>query len=388
MSYKINSLEFQLALSCSALDKNISLILNDLQNSATWNESRFFSFLERHRIVELASRILVDEFFFSEEFKLKLKSIEKNNQLRAIHSQFIQNQLQSYLTLNRIDSIFLKGTPIAYLYYGDIGKRNIFDIDVWVGVEHLEKVTAFLNSIGYYKWNDQFSFNSIQLQYLKLSSHHEIFYCRENPQSPIIELHWKIRNSLGNFMFDPASEKQKLIDVEIGGTTFSVFNHIDQFIFLSVHGAEHGWFRLKWLADIFHLVKTIDLDWSAVISRAQELRSIKEIKIAAYFLQKYYKIDLHGPYHMLELNFFDRLRIQYIESFIVYENEYCDTRFEKIKNGIYLLSLNRLVYISKELLLKNLTRPSDWLLLNLPSYLFFLYFPLRPFLWVYRRFKY
>jgi hypothetical protein len=53
------------------------------------------------------------------------------------------------MSLNRIDSIFLKGTPISYLYYGDIGKRNIFDIDVWVGVENLEKVTAFLNSIGY-----------------------------------------------------------------------------------------------------------------------------------------------------------------------------------------------------------------------------------------------
>jgi hypothetical protein len=205
---------------------------------------------------------------------------------------------------------------------------------------------------------------------------------------PIIELHWKIRNGLGNFMFNPASEKQKLIDVEIGGSTFSVFNHIDQFIFLSVHGAEHGWFRLKWLADLFHIVKTIHLDWSAVISRAKELRSIKEIKIAFYFLQKYYKINMCGPYQLLKLNFFDRLRIQYIESFMVYENEYCDTRVEKIKNGIYLLSLNRLGYISKELLLKNLTRPSDWLLLNLPSYLFFLYFPLRPFLWVYRKFKY
>jgi len=51
----------------------------------------------------------------------------------------------------------------------------------------------------------------------------------------------------------------------------------------------------------------------------------------------------------------------------------------------YRLSQNKKGLFNWVLILTYLTSPNDWKLLPLPNYLFFLYFPLRLFLMVWRR---
>jgi hypothetical protein len=388
MPYTIDSSEFKLSICCSAINLiQVDQIVANLRSSHRWDENLFLKFLEKHRIGELASIVLDDVNFFSKAFRLKLEVQRKQNQIKALKAQRTQYQLQVFFTENQIHSIFLKGVILSELYYGDLAYRNVFDIDVWVEEKNIDLVSDFLNKNGYKRVTDQQSFSRLQLKYLQLSSHHEVFVNPNDGAAICIELHWKMRNGLGNYMFDPVLEKNRLMQVELNGIEFNVFSHIDQFIFLSVHGAEHGWFRLKWMADLFHIQKTIDFDWNALFNRAIELRSDKEVKMACFFLNHFYELEIGKSSQFMNLNVFDKLRIRYVEQFIVYPYEYCDTRVEKIKNGIYLLSLNRRGFIAKELMFKNLTRPIDWKTLPLPDYLFFLYFPLRPFLWLYRKVK-
>jgi hypothetical protein len=388
MSYKIHSLEFKLALSCSALDVERALDLStQLKNSPGFSETDFLIFLRRHHICELAFHSLKENSFFSNSFQLQLELQSKANQLKAIKGQSIQLNLQSYFDEHHIYAIFLKGILLSRQYYGDIGLRNVVDIDVWVDEEVFNQVKLFLQSLGYVSVLDHHSFSQQQLNYIHQCNHDEIFYSAADNTAPVIELHWKLRNSLGNFMFDPNKDQENLMQVELNGVAFSVFNHVDQFIFLCVHGAEHGWFKLKWLVDLVHMNKAVDFDWDYVVNRAKALRSQRELRLAWSLLEEFYDLAIPEMIAKVKLTSTDKLRLNYVKHLITYKGAFCDTGKEKLLNLFYTLSLNRRTFFAKELVLKNLTNTTDWLTLPLSSSLFFLYFPLRPFLWVYRKFK-
>lgn len=388
MSYKINSLEFQLALCCSALDVEKALDLStQLKCRPDFSETDFLIFLRRHHICELAFQTLHGNSLFSNSFQLQLELQSKSNQLKAIKGQSIQVKLQEYFDEHHIYAIFLKGILLSKQYYGDIGLRNIVDIDVWVEESKYTSVEDFLRSLGYVGVLDKYEFNSKQLIYLRQTTHDETFFHQSDRITPVVELHWKLRNALGNFKFDTYADKGLLSKVEVNNNSFSVFNHIDQFIFLSVHGAEHAWFKIKWIVDLVHLIKVVELDWDKVIVRAKELHSLKEVRLVWELLEQLYNLPKPDPISQIKLSFLDRFRVKYILGQLVYDGQFCDTKKEKILNVLYTISLNKKSVISKELIYKNLTNITDWLTLPLPEYLFFLYFPLRPFIWVYRKLK-
>ena len=388
MPYTINSLEFQLALRCSALDVEKALDLStQLKGHPDFSETDLLIFLRRHHICELAFRTLNENSLFSNSFHLQLELQSKANQLKAIKGQSIQVKLQEYFNNNDIYAIFLKGILLSKQYYGDIGLRNVVDIDVWVEENKFSRVKDFLHSLGYVGVFDKYNFNSKQLKFIRQSTHDEIFFDEVDRSAPVIELHWKLRNALGNFQFDTKVDKGLLTSVEVNGRSFLVFNHIDQFIFLSVHGAEHAWFKIKWLVDLIHIINTIEIDWVKVVTRAKELNSLNEVRLAWQLLEQLFGLSKPEPICQIKLSFLDRFRVKYVLSQMIYEGHFCDTRKEKMFNVMYTISLNKKSLLSKELVYKNLTNTTDWLTLPLPENLFFLYFPLRPFIWVYRKLK-
>lgn len=388
MPNNVYSLEFELALSCSALDKEwVIEVLRKIEISSEFSENDFLILLKRHHLSELAFQKLNGNTFFSESFHEQLKQLAEFNQLKSIKGLATQIKLQEFFKAKGIDSIFLKGILLSHLYYGDIAKRNLVDIDVWVPDFHFEEVKLFLDTLGYSSTLNQYKWNQTQLRFLHNCNHDEIFINLSDLTAPVLELHWKLRNALGNFMFNPILDQQHLMKVELGEVHFSVFNHVDQFIFLCVHGAEHGWFKLKWLVDLYHMAKCVDLDWSRIVVRAKELHSLIEVRLACNLLVEFYGLKLSDETILHNLSLYDKFRLRYIRHLITYDGVFCDNQTEKFLNVLYTLSLNRRLIIPKELLLKNLTSTTDWLTLPLPRNLFFLYFPLRPFLWLYRKVK-
>ena len=135
------------------------------------------------------------------------------------------------------------------------------------------------------------------------------------------------------------------------------------------------------------MTKSVDLDWNRIVVRAKELQSTTEVRLACKLLEDFYGLKLSDETLLNSLTLSDKFRLRYIRHLITYDGDFCDNQKEKFLNVLYTLSLNRRLLIPKQLLLKNLTSTTDWLTLPLPSNLFFLYFPLRPFLWLYRKVK-
>jgi hypothetical protein len=307
------------------------------------------------------------------------------NQLKVLAAQSLQIKLQSFLDQKQIKGFFLKGLPLADLYYGDIGLRHFMDIDIWVEEKYLDNLIQFLIGLGY-KSEIYFSdFNNVQCSYIKSIDYHvhlqndSVFY------PSIVEVHWKLRDRLGNFKFDPEKEYAKTILLKNSIAPLRVLDHNDQFIFLCTHGAEHGWFRLKWLFDLPQVLDKVVFDWSFMLKRAKELKSLEQVLLAFVVMNELIGITIPEQVRIeIAMKKF-HLKLKYIRHLVTYQGSYCDNSREKMLSFFYVLSQNRKGLFNTGLILKNLTSSNDWKLLPLPSSLFFLYFPLRPFLFLWRR---
>jgi hypothetical protein len=97
---------------------------------------------------------------------------------------------------------------------------------------------------------------------------------------------------------------------------------------------------------------------------------------------------LNEPIPVLIKNQLDPLRyttqLRYIHAAIASSTVFSDNDANRIAYLKYMSSLSR-KKINGAFILKYLTSPNDWKLVPLPPSLFFLYFPLRPFLILWRR---
>jgi hypothetical protein len=380
----LKSPEFKLLLSCSrVVPRQEDLIARDEAFSSGINEDEFLFWVQRHLVASLVYQNLKSEKRISPNSLQQLKLAAELNQLKVLSAQSLQIKIQSFLDQRKIKGFFLKGVPLAELYYGDIGLRHFMDIDIWVEEKYLDSLIHFLIGLGY-KSELYFSdFNEVQCSYIKLIGHHVHLRNDSVLYPSIVEVHWRLRDRLGNFKFDPIDEYTKTILLQNPIASLRVFDHYEQFIFLCTHGAEHGWFRLKWLFDLPQVLDKVVFDWNVLIKRAKDLNSLEQVLLAFLVMEELLGTPI--PEKVRSEISLRKFKLNYIRHLVTYPGSYCDNDLEKVKSFIYILSQNRKGLFNKRLILKYLTSPNDWKLLPLPSSLFFLYFPLRPFLLLWRR---
>ncbi len=159
-------------------------------------------------------------------------------------------RLQGLLAETRIASLVLKGAAIEVLAYGELGRKDAWDIDLLVSPADAGRAMQVLHAAGYEITQprnlspDQFAL------YVALARECEFF----DPRSELtVELHWRL-----------ADGPVLLPNVSVGSPGQTVVLGHDRrlltlapgelFAYLCVHGAMHGWSRLKWLADLAALL--------------------------------------------------------------------------------------------------------------------------------------
>lgn len=361
--------EFKLMLSCCRVKpgrKELELRAEALGSSI--NEDAFMNLLLRHRVFPLAYFNLKDESLVSNELKEKLKQLAASNQLQALQSRHMQFRLQKELDLKQCKGFFLKGVSLSEQYYGDAGLRHVMDIDCWVEEKALESIADWLFKEGYVSVPDIRRLNARQFAFVQKTDH-DLQFLTDKPGLPkVIELHWKLRGPLGGFNLQPEAP----------------MNEVDHFLYLCTHGTEHGWFRMKWMFDLPQIIDTVSIDWEAVRERAIALDCLDHLEIAMLVLQEFLNEPIPKPIlSRLVPHQYDR-HLMYIRRAIAAESTFNDNDANRLAYLQYMLLLSRRK-INWALVLKYLTSHHDWKLLPLPKQLFFLYFPLRPFLVLWRR---
>jgi len=347
-----------------------------------WSEFDI-EFIEKHRsedqtiLLKLADRHRVSSLVWTANQKLHLFSVPnantlenngRENQLRALQSKALQTKLLVLMKEKGINGVFLKGTSIAERFYQDVAERHVLDLDLWVGEGSIKLMTEELCSLGFEPFPNILDFTRAQWNFF-IATHHDIYFSAIGDRYSIpIELHWQLRSSFGGFDFNPDGP----------------MHSYDEFLYLCVHGTEHGWFRLKWLMDIPRIIVKSNFDWNGMRRRAIELNCLKHFEITLLVLDRLRVLPLPNLFNSSINPDSYKYQLKYILKVLGSDSYFNDTDKNRANYYRYLWTLSRNKWNGK-FILNFLTSPNDWKTISLPSSLFFLYFLLRPFIWAYRR---
>ncbi|MBU7593505.1 nucleotidyltransferase domain-containing protein [Metabacillus halosaccharovorans] len=344
----------------------------------------FTQLLIHHRLYPLIYPRLkdYDQSFFPSHILQIISYKYRMNTIEMLKLSGEMIELDSLFTNNEIMSIFLKGPALALEIYGDISLRTSGDLDILVSIDQLESVNVLLCKVGYKK--DEYF--STTLDDWKWRHHHLTYYHSEKGIK--LEVHWRLNPGPSK---EPSFRElwERSSRVSFSGHSIHLLGKEDLFLFLVTHGARHGWSRLRWLVDIHKLINK-DVDCPSLINRLKKYDYMRiggqSIILSNQLLNT--SIDKYMTNEIIS-NCSKKLAneaVFYLERMINLHSEPLPedvSNFHK-KHMFHLLSFRQKLLLILSFLYPY---PDDVDVLPLPKRLHFLYFPLRPFLWSWRRVK-
>lgn len=370
------SKELRLLLEILKLNSNTS-IRNELIIDIEWDH--FLELAIYHRVYPLIYSKLVkqEEKIIPSSVMNVLKQEYKKNTFQMLYLSGEMEQVSKLFTESNIRLLYLKGPVIAAELYGDISLRTSKDLDILISITDLAKAEELLINEGYEREGDPTVLND-----WKWREHHiSYFHSKKQIQ---LEIHWRLHPRPSKEPnFDELWERKRKRKSEL--TTYPVYylGKEDLFLYLITHGARHGWFRLRWLMDIDKVIR----------------KGIGSSKINL-FLKKYKSSNIGGQALILasqllntpineiskrltERNHSVKLAQQAI--YFINETEPLDVIMSTKYYKRYLFSLKSVTQKLVSLLISFYPSSVDAKTLSLPKSLHFLYYPLHPVLWVWRK---
>ncbi|WP_308124277.1 nucleotidyltransferase domain-containing protein [Priestia aryabhattai] len=287
---------------------------------------------------------------------------------------------------NSIPLLFLKGPIVALDLYGDISLRTSRDLDVLIPKKNVHEAENILINLGYER--------SEPLTPLWKVRKHHLTYIHPKKMS-VVEVHWSLHpQSIKEPKFYELWERRR--EKTIASSLINYLGREDLFLYLVAHGTRHGWFRLRWLLDIAQFIN----------------EKVNKENIPLVFNEKLYKhlggnkiylgqaLSLCSLLFNLEvkdndLSFFmeknNARKLSYKTLKYLNRSSHFDFNRKRIEiknfHKMYIFSLQSNLQKALFILKLFLPNPNDAKFIKLPKYLYFLYIPLRPIIWLFRRGK-
>ena len=349
------------------------------------NWTEYLRLIDRHRTPALSWAALkrAPRVHIPEQVKRELQ--KRSNVCRSqamLRLQLLAGVLKG-LNHSGITVMPLKGPLLSFALYGDAGLRQSKDLDILVPQKDISQTQQCLEKMGWRLGPRDFSLSPRQWE---ATVRHENHIGYVHPQQGCqLELHWR------NEWYSPHETEQtwaKSGTSVLLGTSYRAMSHTDLAIYLCNHGGGHRWFRAKWLGDLARMHCNGQVDWPEVLSYVRTVGRERPVLLCLQLLSELYDVafpnivgtlhkrlpypltciavhDLTAPGEPAELNALAGFK-------------------ELVRDSRY----NRLLWPHRSWW-KNWAWCTfcrfDFRVLRLPDRLFWLYMPLRPILWVWRR---
>lgn len=245
--------EFQLIAACCRWPRSVSR--NDAIRTAGAGDldwQRLMKIAARHRVEGLVADGILGARLdapgqVKETLQRHLRTVAMDNLAMARESLRLQHMAGEA----GLQMLILKGVTINILAYGSLGLKKSWDIDLLVDSEELDTACSLLRSAGYSRQIPNSSLpDEAAREWMKRSK--ESLWINESGDFAV-ELHTALTDN--PIMIPTIGLNSPLQDVEIGfGKVLRTLGDGELVAYLCVHGATHGWARLKWLADLAALL--------------------------------------------------------------------------------------------------------------------------------------
>jgi hypothetical protein len=243
------SQEFQLAAACAMWppsDRRTEAICAAASGPLDW--ARFLRVARRHRILGLAHQGLTEARLaippeIRREIGARAATMVRENLAMAAEALRLQRRFDEA----HLPVLFVKGSSLAMLVFGNLGLSSSQDIDLLVPREALPAATELVARAGYRRSDPPPGISDAQLRQL-LPLRRDLGFVHQTTGLPI-ELHWRLFGNPHAMAEDGimAASREVPLNDTMGLRTLG---DEDLFAYLCMHGALHSWNRLKWLADV------------------------------------------------------------------------------------------------------------------------------------------
>jgi hypothetical protein len=380
--------EFQLAVACAIWppsERRIEAIQAAAAGPLDW--ARFVRVIMRHRVVGLVhdglSRAQANiPQAVGRQINARATTLVRENLAMAAEAVRLQNLFEEA----NLPVLFLKGTSLAVLAFGNVGLSGGQDIDLLVPRETLPGATVLMARAGYRRYDPPSDISDARLQ-LVLPLRKDLGFVHRESGLPI-ELHWRL------FLNPHAMPESSILAASRvaplnGATGLRTMGEEDLFAYLCMHGALHWWNRLKWLADVNALLTQTSESGLERLVRAAEARGAGRAAAQALLLcRRVMGTPLPAP---LMATLGKGRVVRWLETTALKamtsgngEGDPHDTRFGTTRGSLSTFLLNRSWRYRLAELKVQLTNQTDVLTVPLPERLRLLYPVLRPVLWMWR----
>lgn len=378
------SSEFRFVIDTFSLSNRTTSIR---QRPDEFNFRSFLHVLKRHEVL-LPLSITMDklELSLTEPELSKLRNVTHEHSMKQLKVSGDLLKLLSEFKKQDIDVMPLKGPLLSQSLYGSFANRESADLDLLISPDDLQNANQLFERLGYISQDYVLTgFSAKQWRVFK-KVHCNTTYVPGQQGATVVELHWKMFEAEELYHKKTECLISESVEKEFQGLPIKVMSNEDLFIYLSIHGAKHRWAGLKWLIDIrqFMLKHDQQTDWEALLKRCADHQIHWPVWQALYLSHGLFGTSL--PPGVLESVHKEQSVKALIQDALdnLGKENFKDNNWTHTMNIIKLkpgwqhirFYIDRLFYA-----------PQDWSQVRLPDFLFFLYFPMRPFLMLYRKLR-
>ncbi|MBF0129132.1 MAG: nucleotidyltransferase family protein [Alphaproteobacteria bacterium] len=276
----------------------------------------------------------------------------------------------------------LKGVPLSRQIHDDIATRGAGDIDLIASAERMWEVDEVLVTAGYRRKASLMS-DRHRAAYRLWAK--EMGY-RHPELGVYVELHWRLTKNPRLLHIDFGQLWDGRDSVGIGGAAIPAMSRGQLPVYLCVHGALHGWERLRWLLDLADLLEDAE-EMDRAIEEARRLGLAPLMLEAIGLAGRWLGLEIPAPVRIQiaadpQVKRLDALRLRFMSGPAWYRRP---GRFA------YAVSLRKRRHALKpgwryrtSEIVSDLACPSDWEAISLPAGMIWLYPFLRPWGWLVR----
>jgi hypothetical protein len=360
-------------------------ILEAWDEGVDWDE--YVRLVERHRTSALSWAALkrVAGVTIPRETAKTLKRRSDACRIKAaIHLQLLMEMLKALNTAG-IWAMPLKGPLLSLELYGDAALRESKDLDVLVAQADVEAARRCLSEAGWDSKTNDARLSPRQSEFRSRHEHHVSFQHRVRRSE--LELHWRPRWENGDA---PELRAETTLRTEWQGCRYEAMGLVDLTVDLCGHGGSHAWFRAKWLSDVARIFADGRVEAAAVLERAQSVGQERALLQCLRLLEGAYGLavpeTVEREVRSLDPFLIDRAVEKLTDPAEPRVKQSLKGVRDRFQNALY----ERRLWPGKsrrEILEQVVFCEADFEVIRLSDRLFWLYVPLRPFLWVWRRGK-
>lgn len=255
-----------LALSASTVDESpYAEEVRRAQPQIDW--AAFRRLAARHRVGALIHSNLdqLPALEMPDDLRIWLKNCVKKNAFDYMRAVHIANDITGALKAAGISCSLMKGCSIAAQFYAQPSHRAMIDIDLLVERDRYYEAEILLIGRGFKRLYPLFDLDDRKREtFYRL---HNAFTFIRPTDGLQIDLHWRLVNNPVPLASLDSNWRELVQWHDDTGRSLPTLDVATHFIYVMVHGAKHGWVRLKWLVDLDKMVRSLSNEQIEEVAR-------------------------------------------------------------------------------------------------------------------------